>query len=636
MYRGGWPAVLAITLRPIFNPVNVLRQMNSGRRSAIAGGGLLILIVFAVYWPILHGGFVFDDVVLICNSTMIHARDGLYRIWFTSEAPDYWPVTYTAWWFQWRVFGSNAAGYHVVNVAMHAVDAVLVWIVLRRLNIPGAWPAALLFGIHPVNVTTVAWISEQKNTLSMLFYAVSVLFYLKFDEQGRRKCYILSLFAFLLALLSKTSVVTGPVVLLGCVWWKRGRIDRRDVLRSLPFFALSLAAACVTIAQQRPGLMQTGEPDPGNLPVQIATACRALWFYLDKTLLPLNLMLIYPNWTIEATQWTSYVPVVATAGCFGLLWWNRQRWGRPLLFSLGYFVVTLFPILGFFHQAYRFSHVADQWLYGAMIGVLALVSAAAVKVWRRLNVRWRRIEMVAAIAAFVALSLATWHRNPVFASQESLWRDTVARNPDAWMAYNNLGVAYGEKGKLDEAIQQYRRALELKPDFVDVYNNLGNVLAAQGKYDEAIENYERALRIQPLSADAHEHLAEIYWHKGKVPEAIMHWNRALKLEPDSADVLNNLAWALATTDPGQGGDPGRAVILARHACDLTDNRDPTYPDTLSVAEAAAGQFTDAVATAQKALDMADAAGQTQLAERIESRLRLFRAGEAFHPSTRPK
>jgi protein O-mannosyl-transferase len=615
-------------------PDKLLLRMINARRSDILGGGLIVLIVFVLYWPILRGGFIFDDQVLIGNSSLMHAHNALYRIWFTSDAPDYWPISYSAWWAEWRLFGDNAAGYHIVNVAFHAVDSLLIWLVLRRLNIPGAWPAALLFAIHPVNVASAAWISEQKNTFSMFFYAISIWCYLWFDEREGRKWYAASLIGFALALLSKTSIVMEPIVLLGCAWWRRRRIDRRDVLRSLPFFALSLAAACVTILQQKYGLMPASMPKSGNLPAQLAMACRVLWFYLGKTLSPLNLMMIYPNWTIDPARWTAYIPVAGVIGCAGLLWWKRNGWGRPLLFGLGYFAVTLFPVLGFFRQAFHvYSHVADQWLYAAMTGVLALVSAGAVNAWRRASAGWRRVGMGAAVAVFVLLGLATWHRNPVFASQEALWSDTIQRNPDAWIAYNNLGVHLAGQGKLDEAMGLYRRALQLKPDYVDGYTNLGNVFAAQGKPDDAIACYMQALQLMPIDPDAHAHLAEIYWQEGNQQEAIAHWEMALQVEPDSTDVLNNLAWALATADPSQGGDPAKGVLLAKYVCDLTGGADPSYLDTLSVAQAAAGQFTDAVATAQKALDLARAAGQTELAGKIESRLDLFRVGQAFHPST---
>jgi tetratricopeptide (TPR) repeat protein len=610
--------------------------MTSQLRADIAGCGLLILIVWAVYWPSLHDGFVFDDPALITTSTIIHAGDGLYRIWLTAEAPDYWPVSYTAWWFQWRLFGLHPAGYHAVNIAIHALDVVLIWLVLKRLKVPGAWVAALLFAVHPVNVATVGWISEQKNTLSVFFCALAFLFYLIFDEHDRWKWYAFSLIAFAMALLSKTSIVTAPAVLLGFAWWRRGRINRKDVLRTLPFFALSAAAAIVTIAQQRLVHLQGTEAPPETVFVRLLVACRAVWFYLGKTLLPVNLMMVYPNWAMSASRPADYLPAIGAIVCLIVLWQNRGSWGRGVLFGLGYFAAMLFPVLGFFHQSYHaFSRVADQWEYPAMIGVLALVAAGAAKLWRGFGVRGRYAELAAGAAAVLLLGFAARARTFVFYSEETLWRDNAQRNPAAWLAWNNLGVALAGEGRIDEAIEEYHRALPLKPDYVDAYDNLGNALSAQQKYDEAIANYQRALQIDPDRGDTHEYLAETYWQYGKSQEAIAQWNEALRLEPNSPVVLNNFAWALAVTDPNRGGDPQRAVRMAQYVCKVTDNRDPSYPDTLSVALAAAGEFPGAIATAEKALELARAAGDGDLAGKIESRLKLFHAGQAFYPATRP-
>ena len=207
----------------------------------------LMLITLVTYAPVWHAGFIWDDKELLVDNPLVRASDGLYRFWFTTEALDYYPLTSSLCWLEWRLWGSSATGYHVVNVFLHAANAALLWIILRRLKVPGAWLAGLIFAIHPVTVATAAWVSEQKSTLSMLFYLLAILLYLRFDEKGSWRSYGLALGAFLLALLSKTAVVMLPVVLLGCVWWQRRSVRGKDVIRSVPFFALSLILGLVTV-----------------------------------------------------------------------------------------------------------------------------------------------------------------------------------------------------------------------------------------------------------------------------------------------------------------------------------------------------------------------------------------------------
>ena len=572
--------------------------MNNAWRSPRTAVVLMVLLTVVVYLPVLRGGLIWDDGSLITENRMVRASDGLYRFWFTSESPDYRPVAWSLWWLEWRLWDGNPTGYHVVNVLLHAVDGVLVWMILRRLKIPGAWLAALVFAIHPVNVATGAWISEQKNTLSMLFFAVAILLYLRFDEEGHGRWYGLSLAAFLLALLTKTAVVMLPVVLLGCVWWRRGRVRGKDWLCSLPYFMASLVLSLVTIVQHHRALEGT-EVQTGGFGARLATAGWVPWFYLSKALLPLNLTMVYPKWDVDPSRWTSYVPGIILIGSLAVFWWKRETWGRPGFFGLGYFVVMLFPVLGFFDQAFnRYSWVADHWQYYSIVGVIALVVAAGTGIGRRLGQRSRSVGVVVSAVVLVVLAGAAWKRSGVYADGETLWRDNVAKNPNAWVAHYNLAVVLREAHRTQEAIPHYQQVLRIKPGMAEGYYGLGVALGQVGKFQEAIGEYEQALRIEPHYANAQ----------------------------------NNLAWLLATLTLAEGGDPVRAVTLAQSACERADTRLAECLDTLAVAYAAGGRFNDAIATSQKAIELGLSTGRSDLVKDVEARLQLYRHGRPYRPS----
>jgi tetratricopeptide (TPR) repeat protein len=510
------------------------------------GAALIIALTLVVHIPAMRGGFVFDDPQQITNNTIIKAHDGLYRFWCTTEALDYYPLTSSLWWLEWHLWKDDATGYHVVNVLLHAANAVLVWMILRRLKIPGALLAALVFAVHPVNVATVAWISEQKNTLSMLFYTVAIFLCLTFDEDSRWRWYGLSLGAFLLALLSKSAVVMLPVVLLGCVWWVRGRVRWKDVRRCAPFFVLSLVLGLVTIWFQHHRAMEGHAARTGGLLLRLAAAGWVPWFYLYKAILPWNLTVVYPAWQIDVTRWVSYVPGMILISCFALFWWKRQTWGRPLLFGLGYFVVTLLPVLGFFEQGfYQYSQVADHWQYYAIIGVIALMAAAGERIGRRLGDRRQPLEVLVSAALLLLLGAAAWRRCSVHANDEIFWRDNVARNPNAWVAYYNLGVTLGEAGRLPEAMAQYERALQIRPDYAKAHNNLGLAFGKAGKTQAEVEQYEEALRIKPDFAEVHYNLGIVSEQMGSLTDAVEHYEQALRFKPDQAEAHYNLGVVLA-------------------------------------------------------------------------------------------
>jgi len=519
--------------------------MKNAWRSPGVGVALLILLTVAAYLPVMHAGFIWDDGALITDNPMVKANDGLYRFWFTTEAPDYYPLTWSLWWAEWRLWGANARGYHAVNVLLHAINSVLVWMILRRLKIPGAWLAALVFAVHPVNVATVAWISEQKNTLSMLFYGLTILLYLKFDEEGRWRWYCLSMVAFVAGLLGKSAVVMLPVVLLGCVWWVHGRVQWKDLWRNGPFLILSLVFGWVTIWFQYNRAL-------GGQPVRterflscLAAAGWIPWFYLYKALLPLDLMVIYPRWQIDGARWISYVPGIILAGGFAFLWWKRNVWGRPLLFGFGYFVAMLFPVLGFFDQHfYRLSLVADHWQYYSIIAPITLVVIAGEWIGRRLGGQGRQWGTALGVAVLIVLGVATWTRAGVYVDAETLWRDNVARNPDAYMAYNNLGILLAQTGRLEEAIELLEQTLHRGPHVFETHYNLGGALAAAGRTREAIQQFEQALHLKPDDAEAHNNLANTLLQAGRAAEAVAHYEQALRLKPDLAQTHYNLGVAL--------------------------------------------------------------------------------------------
>ena len=515
------------------------------KRIPLGGVALITLLTVLAYLPSLTGGFVFDDYGLIVNNHVIRAHDGLHRIWFTTEPLDYYPLTWSMWWLEWRLWGNNPTGYHVVSVLLHAVNAVLVWMVLRRLKIPGAWLVGLVFALHPVNVATVAWISEQKNTLSMLFYLVAILFYLRFDTDNRWRWYGLAFAAFLLALLGKTMVVMLPIVLLGCVWWLHGRVRWKDVLLSAPFFVLSLCLGLVTVWFQHHRALAGVAVRTDSVAARLAAAGWVPWFYLYKALLPINLALIYPKWNVDGSSWVSYLPGVILAGSFVGFWRNRKTWGRPLLFGLGYFVIMLFPVLGFFDQGfYRYSLVADHWQYYAIVGILALLVAAGARACCRLGTRADAVGAWASMVLLAALGLATWVRCGVYQSEETLWRDAVTRNPETWLGYNNLGCALQKMGRLDDAIPCYEQALRIKPSYAEAHYNLADALAQSGKLRDAISQYQQAVQITPDYIKARNGLGIVLAQTGRIPEAIEQFNLALKTKPDYAEAHRNLAITL--------------------------------------------------------------------------------------------
>ncbi len=354
------------------------------RKPSTAAGILLILgIIVLAYIPALKAGFVWDDDTTLTNN-IVFQPNGLYRSWFTTEQFNYWPITWTSYWFEHFLWKENPTGYHATNILIHALCTLMLWRILVRLKIPMALPMTLIFAVHPVNVESVAWIAQRKTILAMLFFLSSLAAYLKFDRTNKRQWYWSSIGLFVLAVLSKGTVVALPVVILMCVWWLRSSIKRLDVVRSLPFFVIAAVSSALEIWFQYNKAIATDIVRIDSLAARIAGAGTAVGFYIYKALIPVHLAFIYPRWQIDPAKWYSWIPDIALLAVFGISWRYRRNWGRPVLFALGYFIVMLVPILGFFNTYFmRYSLVADHYQYAAIIGVIALATAGGARLASR-------------------------------------------------------------------------------------------------------------------------------------------------------------------------------------------------------------------------------------------------------------
>ena len=643
----------------------------------------LLALTTAIYWPALRGEFVWDDLLLVKKNPLVTGEFTVWSLWFRTD----FPLSILSFWLQSRLWGDHAAGFHAVNLALHLANTFLLWRVLSRAKIPGAGFAAALFAAHPLCVASVAWVSELKNVLSLTFLLLSASWYLRnevrspaFRRSGddppaappeggtpnecpRRMWYWLALVAFALALLAKTSAVALPVFLLALAWWQNGKISPRDVLRTAPFFALAIGFGLMTVWFQQHQLRLTENLEPQNFASRIAIAGMALWFYLGKILAPLNLCAIYPRWQPDAAALVSFLPAVAWCAALAASWWFRKRCGIALLIALGCFTAALFPVLGFFNFYFSaLSRVSDHFAYLPLVCIVVLAAATLKRFLPGIAFR------AVATAIVLALALLASQRARVYATDEALWRDTLAKNSAAWTAHNNLGCIRAEQHRNDEAITLFedslklnprnasahlnlarllamRRAfapaethflaaIELKPDDPEARNAFAAALADAGRIEAAIAQLELSLRAK-LTLEAHMQLAGLYRAAGKIREAIAQSRAALKLQPDQPEVLSNLAWLLATSADDSLRNGKDAVRFAERACQLTKFAQAPMVGTLAAAYAEAGHFDAAASTAQKAIALATEAGDLQFANVNRQLLQLYQSRQPFH-ETPPK
>ena len=507
------------------------------------GAALLAAMILVAYLPAIRGGYVWDDNLLVAQNPLIAGSTNPLAIWGSHASLDYTPLTLTMFWVEWRLFAGNPAGFHLVNLALHGLAAVLVWRTLERLEIPGGWIAALLFAIHPVNAASVAWIAELKNTLSLVFYLLALRWFLDFQSIRKPRFYVFALLAAGCAFLSKGSTVILPATMLWCTWWRRRRWTWADAIEIAPFFVLAAIFARVTVMFQ--AKMVTKGLAEASPAYRIVRAGEAVWFYVWKDLLPLGLCPFYPKWPIRPESPLAYLPAILAVGLVVLFWWNRKGWGRPFLFAWGYFLLGLAPVLGFMNMGFMDQvHVADWWQELAMIGLTALAGAGIAIAWRRLRKGWRAALALAAGVAVALLCGQTWSEASTYRSAETFWGNALAHNPESWESYDNYGNALSMEGRLDEAIALYRKGILISKDHATIFYNLANTLRREGKPAEAIPNYQSALQLNPAYKEAHNNLGVALKTAGRLDDAIAQYHDALQIDPGYSEAHDNLGVAL--------------------------------------------------------------------------------------------
>jgi tetratricopeptide (TPR) repeat protein len=506
---------------------------------------LILVATLAAYFPALTGDFLWDDAGHVTNPAL-QSWSGLLRIWFEPGATQqYYPLLHTAFWLEHAIWGDATLGYHLINVLWHATSACLLVAILRRLAVPGALLAGLIFALHPVGVESVAWISEQKNALSAVFYLAAALAWLRYEDGRRPADYVVATLWFMAALLTKTVTATLPAALLVVAWWRHGRLSwRDDVLPLLPWLALGALAGLGTAWFEHTQIGAAGGDFTLTALERGLLAGRVVWFYLGKLLCPTGLAFFYPRWSIDAAVlWQWMFPVAALAVLAAGAWW-RRRDRAPLAAAL-LFGGTLFPVLGFVNvYPFVFSYVADHFQYHASLGLIAFLTAVGVRGGARLAwPRWSGPALAAAL--LLVLGGLTWRQSGLYRDVFSLYETTLARNPSSWVAHLNLGTALDDAGRTEESLPHLQRALELKPDFPETLNSLGNVLSRLGRSQEARPLLEQAVRLQPRFAAAHNTLGICLMALGHAEDGLAAFRRALALDPQLVKARVNLGWALA-------------------------------------------------------------------------------------------
>ena len=581
---------------------NDLRPVGAETPGLLSRTGLLLQVfliaamTFAAYRPAMRGAFLWDDDLYAANR-VLDEPGALAKIWTLGDFTDkfyykQYPAVYSVFWLGRRAWGGSPAGFHLLNVLLHIANACLAWVLLRRLGVRWAWLAGAIFALHPVQLESVAWITELKNVLSGLFFLLALLAYELFAAGARRKFYLLSLALFALALLSKPVTVVFPLTLLLLRWFKGLKTGRRELADLAPFFLLALAAGLFTARLE----IDTANPEISLAPAQrVLLAARALWFYPLKFFLPVDLSFSYERWTINPADLKAWFWPALTLLAGAPLWRFREKLGRAFFAGLGFYVLNIALFLGFISiYTFRYSFVADHYQYLASLGLAALAAGGL-----RAACRTRRLAVGAGAAVLLLLGGATWRHGAVYRTPAALWEDVLRKDPGSRLALINLGA--GLTGA--PALAYWERAAAAHPEYYEAQSNLAAALANLGRKKEAAARFKKALELNPGFTKAHENLARLFAAEGDYARAAAHYGALLKLDPGYGRARNDYGLVLLAA-----GKPREAEFQFRKAAQFNPSEAGPLSN-LGMALYAQGRMAEAAQALRGALKLNPAMAQ---------------------------
>lgn len=581
----------------------------------------LAALALLVYGPALSGEFLWDDTDWIRDNETLRTAGGLWRIWFEPGAViQYYPLTYTSWWLDYQLWDLSPTVMHVENVLLHAANALLFGLLLRRLSLPGTMFAAVVFLVHPVHSESVAWLVERKNTLSALCYLGACHLWLSHMARPTPATLVRTGLLYLAALLAKTATLMLPVTLLAIAIWHRR--EWRTSLRALvPFVVMSLLAAVTTIVMER-GVGAVGHDWALAMTERLALLGQVVGFYLSKLLLPFGLSFSYAKWDITGSP-VSWLPtlvlLVLVIGSVVAVVRVRKPAAVAVSLAMWIYVANLLPVSGLVDYYYlRYAFVADHFQYLPSIGPIALLACGGANIMRN-------IPAFASVAASLCIMLAicTWSRADIYRDVEHLWRETIEAAPDSWLAHSNLGNLLDQRGNPDAGIEYHRRALAIYPDAFEDNNAVGNYHARHQEFEQAAQFFAVALKVRPDDPLTYNNLGAMYGMQGNYQEALRCFDVGHERSPDNRDLLRNLAVVLSQSPDPAVRNGARALRLAKK---LNDVDAPSLLDEHALFRATllGGERRLAILLGERVLQRAQREANQQLVQRVGRQLQRLK------------